>query len=766
MKKTIILSSFIISCLSINAQSNQALWKEVNENQITITGKRDIVPEKYKTFHLDINSVKTLLASVPLDKNIPVEYSSVIISLPMPDGTLQNFKVTESPVMEDALQFSYPNIRTYNVRGIDDRYASGKLDLTEFGFHGMIRSSNGDIYIDPYCKWNVDDYISYYTSDFNKPLSERGICEGVIDNLDNNSSVEKTASPTAICAGANLKTYRIAVGCTGEYARAACGTGTNTPTTAQILAKVVTTINRVDGVYETEVATKLVLVATTTLVLYGVPGTGYTTAENNNASTLITKSQSLITSQIGSANFDIGHTFSTGGGGLAGLGVVCSSTQKARGITGSPSPVGDPYDIDYVAHEVGHQFNCNHTFNGSAGSCSGNGSSANAVEPGSGVTIMAYAGICTGQDLASNSIAYFHGISYDALTNFIQTGGGNSCDVMTASGNSAPTVTAGPSYVVPKGTPFQLTGSATDPNGDSLTYQWEETDLGAGFASWNSGKKPFFRSYPPVASPTRLFPKLANVIAGTYTNSAGEFLPGAAGTTFTANTTLNFRLTARDNKMGGGGVCSAAAQVTVVAAAGPFAVTSQSVIGTTYPGGSTQTVNWNVNGTNAAPINCANVNIYLSVDNGTTFTLSVANTPNDGSQSISLPTYTVNKTMCRVKVESIGNIFFDINKKNFTITATVTGLNQYANFADFNIQLYPNPFSGSVKITINATSGLDENKTVINVYDILGNIVRTENIKLTENFSKTYDFSSLANGTYIVVVTDGKQKSVARLIKM
>lgn len=272
---------------------------------------------------------------------------------------------------------------------------------------------------------------------------------------------------------------------------------------------------------------------------------------------------------------------------------------------------------------------------------------------------------------------------------------------MTSTGNSAPTVTAGPSYVVPKGTPFQLTGSATDPNGDALTYQWEETDLGGGYASWNSGKKPFFRSYAPVTTPTRLFPKLANIIAGTYTNSAGEFLPGAAGTTFTANTTLNFRLTARDNKMGGGGVCSAATQVTVAASAGPFAVTSQSVIGISYPSGSTQTVNWSVNGTDVAPINCANVNIYLSVDNGTTFTLSVANTPNDGTQTISLPTYTVNKTLCRVKVESIGNVFFDINKKSFTITAGVTGLNQVA-ANSVNIQLYPNPFSGSVKVDINA----------------------------------------------------------------
>ena len=758
MNKIIILSSLFVSFLSVNAQSNKALWKEVSENQISVTGKRDIVPEKYKTFHLDVNSLKTLLASAPLDKNTPVEYSSVIISLPMPNGSMQDFKLTESPVMDDALQFSYPNIRTYNIRGIDDKYASGKLDLTEYGFHGMIRSPYGDIFIDPYCKWNTDDYITYYTSDFVKPLNERGVCEGVLGaTFNDNSTVSKTAQTNAICAGANLKTYRLAVGCTGEYARAACGTGTNTPTTAQILAKVVTSVNRVDGVYETEVAVKLVLVATTTLVLYGVPGTGYTTAENNNASTLISKSQSLITSQIGSANFDIGHTFSTGGGGLAQLGCVCSSGSKASGITGSPSPVGDAYDIDYVAHEMGHQFAGNHTFNGNGGSCNGNRNAATSMEPGSGITIMAYAGICSPQDLAAHSIAYFHGVSYDEITNFINTGGGNSCDVMTATGNSAPSVTASVNYTVPKSTPFSLTGAATDPNGDALTYQWEEMDAGTAAGNWNSGTKPFFMSYAPVTTPTRLFPKLASIIAGTYTTIAGEYLPSTAQT-------LKFRLTARDNKVGGGGVCSATTTITVNGTAGPFAVTSQSVIGTTYPGGSTQAVNWNVNGTDVAPINVANVNIYLSTDNGATFTLLLANTPNDGTENVALPTYTVNKTTCRVKVESIGNIFFDINKKPFTITATTTGLNQYAN--TFNVQLYPNPFSSSVKVDITGTGVLDENKTVINVYDILGNIVRTENIKVTENFSKTYDFSSLANGTYVVIVTDGKHKSVTKLIKM
>ncbi|MBI3520278.1 MAG: hypothetical protein HY062_13105, partial [Bacteroidetes bacterium] len=351
MKKTFILSGLIISCLSFNAQSNKEFWQPVNEKEITVSGKRDIIPNKYRTYRLDMSAIKNLLASAPLDKNVKTENSNVIISLPMPDGSLQKFKVVESPVMEEPLQISFPEIRTYNVRGIDDVYASGKLDVTEFGFHGMIRSPQGDVFIDPYCKWNVQDYITYYTSDFVKPESDRMVEIGVL-GADNETLVSKTASPTAmICSGTNLRTYRLAIACTGEYAVAA--TGSATPTKAQTLAKVVTSVNRVDGVYETEAAIKLVLVPTTTLVLYTTSGTGFTASDNNNANTLITKSQSVITANVGTANFDIGHTFSTGGGGLAQLGCVCSSGSKASGITGSPSPVGDAYDIDYVAHEMG-----------------------------------------------------------------------------------------------------------------------------------------------------------------------------------------------------------------------------------------------------------------------------------------------------------------------------------------------------------------------------------------------------------------------------
>jgi hypothetical protein len=216
--------------------------------------------------------------------------------------------------------------------------------------------------------------------------------------------------------------------------------------------------------------------------------------------------------------------------------------------------------------------------------------------------------------------------------------------------------------------------------------------------------------------------------------------------------------------MGGGGVCSATTIVNVNGT-GPFAVTSQSTTAIVYPSGSSQAISWSVAGTSGAPINCANVNIYVSKDAGLTFSLVLAGTPNDGLQTITMPNLTVSSTTCRVKVAAVGNIFFDLNDENFTISA-VTSLNSIASLNNISLQLYPNPFSSSVKIDINGNSNLEVSKTVINVYDIIGNIVRTEAVKLTENFSKVYDFSDLANGSYILEVTDGKQKAVARLIKM
>lgn len=755
MKKIVLLTSILALASGAFAQRGKSYWNPTIESAIQNAGERTIIPEKYKTFHLTGTELKNLLFSAPNEDKTSLRNSPVIVELPLPDGSVQKFRVVEAPIMAPELAAQYPDIKTFNVEGVDDPRANGKLDWTAFGFHGMIRKPSGDVFIDPYGRETTSDYITYYTSDFKKNPNDVLPEVGVIDNgqKKNGSGIVGRDIQAMICSGTKLRTYRLALACTGEYAKAA--TGKTSPTTNEILSVVTTSVNRVDGIYETEVAVRMVLVATETTILYGDPTTDPFNG-NNNANTLISESQSVITQKIGSANFDIGHTFSTGGGGLANLGCICTSNSKASGITGSSKPVGDPYDVDYVAHEMGHQFGGNHTFASATGSCSGNGNSATRVEPGSGITIMAYAGICQTNDLAPHSIAYFHTISFDEIMAYSNTGNGNSCPVTTTTTNHPPVVTTNATaYSIPSSTPFTLTGSATDQDGDSLTYSWEEFDSGSQ-ADWNSGGKPFFRSYDPVISPSRTFPLPSIVLAGpsAYQTTKGEYLPSTAQT-------LNFRLTARDNKMGGGGVCYAASKVTVVAG-GPFAVTYPSATGITWPGASTQTVTWDVKNTSASPISCANVNILYSLDGGTTFTTLLANTPNDGTQAITVPQVPTTKTTCRIKVEAAGNIFFDIGDNNFTISSTV-GINELASVNTMAIQLVPNPAQDQFQVSI---FGLNKNLiTRMVVYDVLGNIVMNDQFSGKDQINQNYTISSLAKGVYVIEIRNEEQKAISRLVK-
>lgn len=751
MKKVIALS-LCLSASAFFAQQNKT-WTSIEEKAITPIGKRQIVPQKYLTFHLDVNSVKAQLNSAPSETVVSINNSVCIIELPLPNGQIQKFKVVESPIMEPGLATKFPDIKTYSLKGIDDVYANGKLDWNEFGLHGMIRTVNGDYFIDPYCLQNTTDYITYYTSDFKKNPADVLPEVGVLDDTPKKKLNERASSaPPATCVGANLRRYRLAVACTGEYAVAA--TGSATPTTAQALARIVTSINRVTGVYETEVAIRFVLVANNNLITFTSSATDPFNG-NNNAGTLITESQTIITATIGSANYDIGHTFSTGGGGLAGLGVVCNSTQKARGITGSPSPVGDPYDIDYVAHEIGHQFGGNHTFNALSGSCNGNRNASTSMEPGSGITVMGYAGICGTNDLAPNSIAYFHAVSYDEIVNFSNAGGGNSCATIIPSGNLPPVVTGSGNYVIPASTPFILTGSATDPDNDPLTYQWEQFDAGTAGGNWNSGARPFFRSYAPVATPTRLFPNQTVVNSANYTGTRGEYLPST-------NQTLKFRLTARDNKMNGSGVCYAINNVTINATGGPFSVTSQNTAGIIYGSGTSQMVTWAVGGSTAAPISCSLVNVYLSLNNGTTYSLMVANTPNDGSEMITLPVVASNITTCRVKVESIGNIFYDVNNFAFTIDVLL-GINSTSSNNPLGLLIAPNPTQNEIYIKANTIDA--KQVTTITVKDVLGKILLVEEMAPNNLIEKQISLSNYSKGIYFVSLTNGGRTSTTRVVK-
>lgn len=695
----LVLTVFLLISASGYAQTiDQTYWSNSSDPIVSAAQRRVIVPVQYRTVRLDFDALPIYLAQTPIEEAVSVRESAFIVSLPLPDGGFAKFRTVESSIMAPELGARFPEIHTYLGQGLDDPTASARFDITPAGFHAIIFSGGGTIYIDPYAMGMIDYYIVYFKQDLVRDDTRIFLEEGPI--VFEPAIIEEIRSIIAqglvLQSGSQLRTYRTAVAATGEYTQFHGGT------VSAGMAAIVTAMNRVNGIYEREVAVRMVLVANNDLVVYTNPSTDPYT--NGSGSLMLGENQSNLDAVIGSSNYDIGHVFSTGGGGIAGLGVVCRASFKARGVTGLPSPIGDPFYVDYVAHEMGHQFGANHTFNGNAGSCSGNRNASTAYEPGSGSTIMAYAGICGSQDLQTNSDDYFHGASFDEIVAYTTVGSGSTCPTLTSTGNSPPIVNAGVrGLTLPISTPFSLTGSATDPNGDTLRYCWEEFDLGpAGAPNSPSGNAPIFRSFLPVLSFQRIFPKLSDVLNNTQT--IGELLPTYART-------LRFRLTGRDYRAGGGGVGKDTASFGVTAGAGPFLVTSPTTA-VTWTGNETQTVMWSVANTNAAPVNCAVVNILLSTNGGQSWGFTIAsNTPNDGSHAVTVPN--VATSAARVKVEAADHLFFDVSNVNFTIvpqTATVTvfipnGGELWPIGSTQNIQWTSSGFSGNVRIELSRNGG-------------------------------------------------------------
>jgi len=661
-KKIITSVLFLFTILFTNAQTG--FFTDIVARPIISGEKRTVEPDKSRSLSLDTLGLLNFFKSFQSEKKVNNYKTGPVIEIPMPDGTISRFYIWESSLMEPALAAKFPGLKTYAGQGIDDSTATIKLDWTEFGFHAMILSPvTGSVLIDPYIQGNRVLYISYFKSDvkransFNEP------------ELNDNKSTLSLARPAQTlsgpqCVGPQLLIYRLAVACTGEYAIAA--TGFSSPTIAQTLSAILTTVNRVDGVYRTELDIHFILVANEDHIIFTQPSTDPFTG-NNNPNVLINQSQVVIDDSIGNANYDIGHTFSTGAGGLSQIGVVCQSSHKALSVTGLANPVGDPFSIDYVAHEMGHEFGAHHPFNSNISYCGSPGQESITTndEPGSGSTIMAYAegpvgsGLCGSDNLQVHSDPYFNGINFDEITQYAINGQGNTCPVDSLTGNNAPIANAGAAYTIPLSTPFVLTGSAVDPDGDALTYCWEQIDVGGPFGTWNmpSGNAPIFRSFLPVSSTSRYFPKVSDVINGTTT--IGEILPSYTRA-------MHFRLTARDNRATAGGVCFAETSITVNGASGPFVVIYPSTKNIVWNENDTQTVTWNVANTASSPVNCSNVNILLSTDGGLTYSDTLqANAPNTGTAQIKVPLQLT--TQARIKITSVGNIFYNISDNDFTI---------------------------------------------------------------------------------------------------
>ncbi|MEY3051227.1 MAG: hypothetical protein RLY31_1012, partial [Bacteroidota bacterium] len=637
----------LATSLRISAQPASAInpWTYIPAAQVPDQGlARPIVPQAYQTVQLDVATLRSTLADAPRWFTPAASTADIRLTLPFPDGGFGTFRIEYAPVMADELAAKYPDIRTFAGYGVDDPHAYARFDLTPAGFHGFIRSPlHSDVFIDPYAMGDTIHYMAYYKKDFSKDTD--WTC-GVEDNLKD----LKNAPPGLQKAGdCKLRTYTLALACTGEYATFHGGT------VIGALAAMNTTMTRVNGIFELDASIHMDLVSNNDTLVFLDPATD--PYSNSNGSAMLGENQTTCDNRIGSANYDIGHVFSTGGGGVAYLNSPCTNI-KAGGVTGQTNPVGDPFDVDYVAHEMGHQYGATHTQNNAC-----NRSSATAMEPGSASTIMGYAGICS-PNVQNNSDAYFHAVSLAQMGNFVTGSTGNSCATSTVVNPGGPTALAGSDHTIPRSTPFALTGIGSDPNNTALTYCWEQMDNQVATmppASTNTGG-PTFRSLTPTTSPTRYFPNWTAILNNS--TPTWEVLPSVGRN-------LNFRFTVRDNHPGGGCTAEDNMVVTVDGNAGPFLVTSPNTT-VNWPALSTQSITWDVANTTAAPVSCAFVDILLSLDGGASFPITLASaTPNDGEFTTVIPNNQTNQA--RIMIRGNGNIFFDLSNSNFTISEPVNG---------------------------------------------------------------------------------------------
>lgn len=784
----------------------RALWGSLTaaEARGALRGA-SIRPERYRPFELAEGGL-----AVAFDRD------ELVLSLPHPDGGFQRFALEETPVLAPGLAAKHPEIKTFTGTGIDDPAASVHADLTPLGFHASVRSPEGAWYVDPSHHLGDDGvYLSYHGRDLENvrgPLVEPREIEEMAHSV---SSAVEGAGPAV-----TRRVYRLALVSDPSYFTYFENIDVN------VTAAKVTLVSRVSQVYETETAIRLVLAdendalnLNTAALATGTNGpcgaaACYTVDELATCDVpTLTRTRIVIGQLVGASNYDVGHiVLGKNGGGIAWL-PSAGLREKAYGCTGLPQPVGDFFAVDYVAHELGHQFAANHTFNGIHWGCSGgNRNQQTSVEPGSGSSIMAYAGIC--RENAANDdnlqphtdaywsqrsrqeIAAFVGSSRSSLNEVqnvslvgfggtdsfkLRSGGTDSAAIvrgtnytsaavdaaiegitgssvtvtgfagrvfgdggfqvtfnntldhdllevverngltavvgetdrggaptnggaLEATGNNAPNVSAPAGFTIPVRTPFALTATGSDPDGDTVTYLWEQNNnapngsVGTALFSNTKNNGPLFRIFgtplkkppyvpgnynntegvnAPTTNPTRVFPDLAQILAGNTNAATGdcpplnvdcfsEFLPKA-----TYAGPLSFRVTARDGKAGGGGVATADTTLTLATGAGPFRVTSHGD-GSPRVAGASDTVTWNVAGTLGAPVSAASVRISLSLDSGLTYPHQLAaSTPNDGSHDVTLPETAA--AAARIKVDAVGNVFFALSEADFELVED-TGL--------------------------------------------------------------------------------------------
>ena len=662
MLRVLPLLIFLFSIQLGYSQSN--FWEDVDEQSINLASDalREIIPTEYRTLHLEKESVESFLANAPHSNSLDVA-DPLQLEIPLPDGASKIFNVVYDPVMPPVLAAKYPSIRSYMGRSLDGTM-NMRFNVTKNGLLATVKTYNGVVFIAPYAKNDSQHHISYYAKDdpMDAPLSCGNHSSTFTDIGTTNMSMDLADKPAIQMRGGSgqfgiveRREYRAAVACVGEWGLQQGGT------LEGAMTGIATAMNILNMFFETEHAIKFTLIENNDDLIYLVPATD-PYGDVTNGGGLLNQNVTNLNNVIGFSNYDIGHVFTIGCanglGGIAG-GSTCSMG-KGAGVTcfgqnNIPSIV-----TNIMSHEIAHQFSAAHTWSNCPGILDQLASS-NAYEPGSGTTIMSYSGSCGNQNISSAGNGdYYHVASLDQVYTFSHFAGGNECGEDITNTNNYPDITDWlytDGFFIPKSTPFELSGSATDVDGDALTYCWEQFNLGP-LSELGSpiNNAPIFRSYAPTTSGLRVFPRLGKIINNNYDNT--EVLP-------TYGRDLNFRMTARDNRADGGGATWQEVAFHVADNAGPFEVMHPN-IDTMWSAGDYTEVTWDVSNTDIAPVNCEFINIKLSTDGGFTYPFTlVENTPNDGSAFVTVPN--VATGTARVRIEAANNIFFDISNTNFDI---------------------------------------------------------------------------------------------------
>ena len=798
MKRIVLLFALVMSFGQITAQKGSA-WQRREVSNISklarVNEHENTKGELY--FSLDATSFKQSLTNAN-DKFS--KQHGVVIELPNLNGEIEKFQVWENSNMTPDFQAQFPEIRAYVGKGVSDKGATVNFSVSPQGIQTILFRSNGTTeFIEGYDK-QATTYVLFGDNNRNK----RSLVCATRSNHIINNELPVTNTNKTDANNQTYKTLRLALSCTGEYA---AYFGASTAGTAADKVKVIAAMNatmtRVNGIYEKDLAVHLNMIDNTNVIYYNASTDPYSPAASmnnwNGELMNVLHVANFNAAGTGDSAFDIGHMFgASGGGGNAGcIGCICSNDMsvdssnsplnyKGSGIT-SPAdniPAGDSFDVDFVAHEMGHQLGGNHTFSfGYEGSYVTTGVDDVQTEPASGSTIMAYAGV-TDVNVQWHSDPFF---SYRSVHQIQLNLATVSCPVSVAMTDAVPVVNAGLDYTIPVGTAFMLTGTASDTDAaDVLTYIWEENDCMTSSQAEVTSEViktktagPNWRTFKPSTNKFRYFPQMGNILSGTLAvsattavSNAGTPIPNCETVSSVART-LNFTFTARDNHVGGGQTAEDASVITVSTTGGAFSVSSQNTTGISYAAGSTQTVTWVPGSTASAPFNSPTVDILMSTNvstaletdsgmntsttpNPTTWTTIASGVANNGSYAVTIPSSTPASTTCRFMVKAVGNVFLAVNSKNFAITALANetfGLN--------NFSLFPNPNKGNFSVQFDSTS---TNDIEITVHDIRGRNIFERIYPNTGMFSQNLQLDTVQSGVYLVTVKDGDKKVVKKIV--